>query len=90
MNFEGWAQEVDALIRATVPDVRIERDLEDMYRWTYGADDVQAHACGEKTVVLIALGAGTGAVVRRLTIGECRPADVAREVVEYLATTRVR
>jgi hypothetical protein len=84
MNFEGWAQEVDALIRATFPQVRIERDLDDMYRWTYGADDVQAHACGEKTVVLIALGSDTGAVIRRLTIGECPPADVAREVAGYL------
>lgn len=85
MNFERWAQQVDLLVRTRVPTVRIERDLDDMYRWTCGQDDIQAHDCGEGSVLLITLDAQTGATVRKISLRDSEPADVAADVVRHFA-----
>lgn len=88
MNFEVWAQQVDVIIRSRIPWVRVERDRDDMYRWASGADDVQAHACGDESVVLIVLDRHAGAQVRMIRLCESQPADVADDVVNRLSTTR--
>ncbi|HZZ65757.1 MAG TPA: hypothetical protein VFE17_09685 [Candidatus Baltobacteraceae bacterium] len=86
MTFEVWAQQVDVIIRSRIPWVRVERDMDEMYRWACGAGDVQAHACGDESVVLISLDGHAGAQVRKLRMRESPPADVAHDVVNRFST----
>lgn len=88
MTFEVWAQQVDVIVRSRMPWVRLERDMDEMYRWASGADDVQAHACGDESVVLISLDRHAGAQIRKLRLRESPPADVADDVVNRFSTVR--